>query len=95
MRFIAFLLVILLLGVTVGAAAWQPSDDDRIYDEVKKRLALDRDIKGNAFEVDVKDGVVTIQGAVAKERFRGKAEKIVKKVKGVKGVVNKLVVKES
>lgn len=70
------------------------TEDDRIYDEVSRRLAMDRDIKGNSFEIDVKEGVVTIKGFVTKEGHRGKAERIAKKVKGVKSVVNRLVVKE-
>lgn len=95
MRYIALILAFLLLGVTAGAAALQTAtDDDRIYDEVSRRLAMDRDIKGNSFEIDVKEGVVTIKGFVSKEGHRGKAERIAKKVKGVKSVVNRLVVKE-
>lgn len=95
MRSIALILAFLLLGVTAGAAAMQTiTDDDRIYDEVSRRLAMDRDIKGNSFEIDVKQGVVTIKGVVTKESHRGKAERITKRVKGVKSVVNQLVVKE-
>jgi len=87
-------LVFLLLGVTAGAALQTSSDDDRIYDEVIRRLASDRDIKGNAFEVDVKDGVVTVKGAVTRDKHRTKAERIIRKVKGVRSVVNQLVIKE-
>jgi len=87
-------LVFLLLGVTAGAALQTSSDDDRIYDEVIRRLASDRDIKGNAFEVDVKDGVVTVKGAVTRDKHRAKAERIIRKVKGVRSVVNQLVIKE-
>lgn len=94
MRFLALFLALLLLGASAGAAMQTTDQDDRIYDEVRRRLAMDRDIKGNAFEVEVKDGVVTINGVVTRERHRSKAERIVKKVKGVKGVVNRLVVKD-
>jgi osmotically-inducible protein OsmY len=47
-------------------------------------------VKGGAFTVEVKDGVVTIKGVVEKEKARVKAEKLAKKVKGVKSVVNQL-----
>lgn len=95
MRFLALLLAFLLLGVSAGAAALQDaSEDDRIYDQVIQRLAADRDIKGNAFEVAVKDGVVTVKGTVTRESHRQKAERIIKRVKGVKQVVNELVIKE-
>jgi hyperosmotically inducible periplasmic protein len=95
MRFLALLLAFLLLGVSAGAAALQDvSEDDRIYDQVIQRLAADRDIKGNAFDVTVKDGVVTVKGTVTRESHRQKAERIIKRVKGVKQVVNELVIKE-
>jgi hyperosmotically inducible periplasmic protein len=86
------LLTLLTAGVTAVFAQKQVSDD-QIYDLVRQRLANDADVKGGAFEVDVKAGVVTIRGAVEKEKFKQKAERIVKKVKGVKGVVNELKVK--
>ncbi|MCL4796039.1 MAG: BON domain-containing protein [Bryobacteraceae bacterium] len=95
MRFLALLLAFLLLGVSAGAAAMQDADeDDRIYDQVIQRLAADRDIKGNAFEVTVKNGVVTVKGTVTRESYRQRAERIIKRVKGVKQVVNELVIKE-
>lgn len=95
MRFAAFFLVLLLLGVTAGAATMQTTnEDDRIFDEVSRRLAMDRDIKGNSFEIDVKQGIVTIKGFVSKDSHRGRAERIAKRVKGVKGVVNQLAIKE-
>lgn len=70
----------------------QPSDDE-IYDQVRRKLANDPDVKGGALGVEVKEGVVTLTGAVEKEKAREKAERLTKKVKGVKGVVNQLVVK--
>jgi len=66
--------------------------DDTIYDQVRLRLASDPDVKGGAFQVDVKDGVVTLRGKVEKEKYRQKAEKIAKKVKGVKSIVNQLTI---
>jgi osmotically-inducible protein OsmY len=93
--FFSFFLAFLLLGVAAGAATMQNVDeDDRIHDEVIRRLAADRDIKGNAFEVVVKQGVVTVKGTVTKEGHRSRAERIIRKVKGVREVVNELVVKE-
>ena len=66
--------------------------DDRIYDQVRTRLATDPDVKGGAFDVTVKDGVVVIKGRVDTEKGRSKATKLSKKVKGVKEVDNELVV---
>ena len=92
MRALALVLLTLLLGMVFCAAA-QSVTDDQIYDLVRRRLAGDPDVKGGGLEVDVKDGVVTIKGAVRTEKARSKAEKLARKVKGVKSVVNQIVVK--
>ena len=71
------------------------SDDDRIYDEVRRKLANDVDVKGAGIEVAVANGVVTLSGRVHTEHGKEKAEKLTKKTKGVTSVVNKLNVAES
>jgi hyperosmotically inducible protein len=89
----AFLLTLTPLLSALPVLALQTAEDDRIYDEVRLKLVGDREVKGGAFTVDVKDGVVTIKGVVEKEKARQKAEKLAKKVKGVKSVVNQIEVK--
>jgi osmotically-inducible protein OsmY len=86
--------------VLFAAALVQPSfagqkpvvstEDDRIVDQVRMRLAGDADVKGGALEVIVKDGEVTIKGRVDTEKGKNKATKLAKKVKGVKAVDNEL-----
>jgi osmotically-inducible protein OsmY len=71
------------------------TEDDRIYDEVRRKLANDVDVKGAGFDVVVKSGVVTLSGKVHTERGKEKAEKITKKIKGVTSVQNNLTVMES
>jgi osmotically-inducible protein OsmY len=71
------------------------TEDDRIYDEVRRKLANDVDVKGAGFDVAVKNGLVTLSGKVHTERGKEKAEKITKKVKGVTSVQNNLMVMES
>lgn len=95
MRVLLVFVSALILGCFASSFALQSSsaDDDRIHDEVIRKLAMDRDIKGNTFDVEVKAGVVTVSGIVEKEGHRKKAEKLIRKVKGVKDVVNKLIVK--
>jgi osmotically-inducible protein OsmY len=88
--FIAVLLAVVLL-VPALAADKQPSDDE-LYDQVKRRLANDAEVKGGALDVEVKDGMVTIRGAVDQEKHKQRADKLVRKVKGVKGVHNQLTV---
>lgn len=68
------------------------NSDDRISDQVRMRLATDPDVKGGALDVTVKDGVVTIRGRVDTEKGKAKADKLAKKVKGVKGIDNELMV---
>ncbi len=89
-------LAVLLLGAALSAGvAAQSSDDGRITDEVRRRLAGDPDVKCGACDVDTVSGIVTIKGTVEKEKFRAKAEKLARKVKGVKGVTNELKVKNA
>jgi osmotically-inducible protein OsmY len=57
------------------------------------RLANDQVVKGGALQVDVKDGVVTLSGAVDLGEQRDKAPKLARKVKGVKEVINNITVR--
>ncbi len=82
-------LVILLCMLLVPAFADQKKDD-QIYDNVKRRLAGDPDIKGGALEVVVADGVVTVKGIVRTDRAKSKTDRVVGKVRGVTKVVNEL-----
>ncbi len=66
----------------------KPVSDDFIVDTCAQKLAADQVVKGGAIEVDVKDGVVTLKGKVEEDKQKNKAEKIAKKVSGVKSVVN-------
>jgi osmotically-inducible protein OsmY len=101
-RLLSFLLAAFL---TIPIFAQQPpaptpapvthSDDDRIYDEVRRKLANDLDVKGAGIEVAVKNGAVTLSGKVHTEHGKEKAEKLTKKTKGVTSVVNNLVATES
>ncbi len=85
---------LLLLGSLVPAlsAGQKSGTDDRIFDQVRMRLATDADVKGGNFDVNVKDGVVTLKGRVDTEKGKSRASKLAKKVKGVKQVDNELVV---
>jgi hyperosmotically inducible protein len=84
------LFVVAALLLPVAFAADKPLSDDAIYDQVKRKLANDIVVKGGGLEIEVKDGVVTLNGAVERAAQKEKAEKITKKVKGVKQVVNQL-----
>jgi osmotically-inducible protein OsmY len=93
MRIVKQLLILALLLLQAGAVmALADSADDRIYDQVRIKLANHPDVKGAAIDVTVEHGVVTLQGKVRTEKARQKAESVAGKVKGVKRVVNQLLV---
>lgn len=94
MRIVAWcVLVSLLLASGAALLAEKQVSDDEIYDNVRRRLANDAEVKGGALEVKVASGEVTLIGTVENERCRNKAEKLAKKVRGVRGVVNQLQIK--
>lgn len=83
-----------LLGSCLSAAALTAADkvvsDDTLVDKVRMKLASDPIVKGGALDVDVKDGVVTLKGALDSEKRKDKAERLARKVAGVKSVVNQI-----
>ena len=68
----------------------KPVSDDFLNDTIRRKLASDAQIKGGALEVDVKGGVVTITGKLETLKLKERTEKVIKKVPGVKSVVNKI-----
>ncbi len=90
MRILSALAVLVLLATVCQPALAQAVTDDKIHDQVLQKLAADRDVKGGGIDVEVKDGIVTLTGKVHEDKAKLKAERIVRKVKGVKEVVNKL-----
>ena len=82
--------LIILFCMLLEPAFADQKKDDQIYDNVKRRLAGDPDIKGGALEVIVADGVVTVKGIVRTDRAKIKTDRVVGKVKGVTKVVNEL-----
>jgi osmotically-inducible protein OsmY len=89
---IALSFVLFLSLVTTAAARAKNTSDDFISDSVRQKLAADQVIKGGAIDVEVKDGVVTLKGKVQEARQKSKAEKVAKKVTGVKSVVNSITI---
>jgi osmotically-inducible protein OsmY len=86
-------LVLFLTPLIASSKKDAPVTDDTIYDQVHVKLAGDPDVKsGAAIEVEVHDGVVTLKGKVKTDREKDRAERLTKKVKGVKSVNNQLVV---
>ena len=93
MRLLSVFLILSLVSVfCLPLYAQGTPTDDRIYDQVRMKLASDAVVKGGALEVQAKQGVVTLRGKVKLERQKKKAEQLTRKVKGVTKVVNDLVV---
>ena len=49
-------------------------------------------MRGGAIEVEVSEGLVTLRGKVSELKQKTKAERITKKIRGVKKVTNELVI---
>jgi osmotically-inducible protein OsmY len=94
MRILSVLTIFTLLAVAFHAspllAEKKVISDDLLYDEVRRKLANDPDVKGGALDVEVHSGAVTLKGKVETERQRTKAERLAKKVKGVTSVTNQI-----
>ena len=88
----ALLLVFVLAGTS--PAKQYPITDDSITDQVRIKLANDDVVKGGALQVDVKQGVVTLAGSVEELKQKEKAERVAKKVKGVKQVINNIALRK-
>jgi hyperosmotically inducible protein len=93
----AVLSVALTMQMSAAAPAIRPLyfadkkvSDDSLHDLVMRKLADDADVKGGGLDIDVKDGVVTLRGKLESEKQIQKAERLAKKVNGVKKVVNEI-----
>jgi osmotically-inducible protein OsmY len=92
-KFAIALLACFLLTALVMAKDPPVVTDDAISDRVRISLASDKVVGVLPFEVSVKSGVVTLTGTADTSGQRSRAEKLAKKVKGVKSVVNSITVK--
>jgi osmotically-inducible protein OsmY len=72
-----------------GPKNYQRSDD-RIREDVCERLTMDHDVDATEIEVQVQDGVVTLNGTVHERHAKRIAEDICESVRGVKDVQNHL-----
>src|SRR5215469_9328627 len=84
--------VFLITLFSSAFAASKPVDDAYLTDTIRSRLAADQTVKGGAIEVVVTNGAVVLKGTVEEDKQKSKAEKITKKVNGVKSVDNQIVV---
>jgi osmotically-inducible protein OsmY len=83
------ILSILLIAISTLLAQGN-KEDDRIYDEVRRKLADDAVVRGAGLDVVVASGKVTLKGRVRDDKAKTKATSVAKKVKGVTNVENQL-----
>src|ERR1019366_4838262 len=88
----AFLALFLMQAVCLAKDPPQITDDT-INDAVRNKLASDLLVGVLNFDVTVKQGVVTLAGSVDQKSLKSRAEKVARKVKGVKQVVNNIEIK--
>ena len=88
---IAPVLVACFLMSAVALAKDPPVvNDDTISDQVRIAFASDKVVGVLPFNVAVKNGVVTLSGTADTGNQRSRAEKLARKVKGVKQVINNI-----
>ena len=92
-KILAAFLALFLLQAVCPAKDPPQMTDDTISDAVRVKLAGDQLVGVLSFEVAVKHGVVTLSGSVDPKSLKSRAEKVAKKVKGVKKVVNNIEIK--
>jgi len=83
----------LVMALALGACSSTKSagtqvDDAAITAKVKAKLAADGDVNPFNIDVDTNEGVVTLQGRVAKDEARTKAEQLARDTDGVSRVIN-------
>ena len=87
------LIACFLLTALVQAKDPPVVNDDTITDQIRIQLASDKLVGVLSFDVSVKNGVVTLTGTADTSAQRSRAEKVAKKVKGVKSVLNSITLK--
>ena len=83
--------ILIALPLATEAVYSQAVDDGLLYDRVHRKLNNSRSLRIRNLKVEVADGVVTIDGIVRSAKLRTRAGKVAS-IKGVKRVVNRLVV---
>ena len=83
--------LLLIVLSSFPAFTQDAKSDDKIHDLVLVRLAGDQLVGGaGRIEVSVSNGVVTLKGRTETDKQKARAERLAKKVKGVKSVDNQI-----
>jgi osmotically-inducible protein OsmY len=93
--FVAIALGLVMAGCTTTQSPKRQIDDNAIHAAVTAKLATARFSNILNVDVNVTNGIVTLAGQVPNAAVRAEAEKEVRSVSGVVGVVNNLQVRKS
>ena len=88
-RLMAIVVAAALAALTVACTG---SNDPAITTAIKAQLAADDVVKAYKIDVDTRDRVVTLTGAVDSSRARERAVQIARKTEGVNNVIDNLTV---
>jgi hyperosmotically inducible periplasmic protein len=77
----------------MGASASEKIEDATVSTRVKAVLSADKQLGDSKIDVDTRNGVVTLSGAVANNQVRDHALELARNVKGVNSVNDQLAVK--
>ncbi|HYA18873.1 MAG TPA: BON domain-containing protein [Bryobacteraceae bacterium] len=72
-------------------AETEKTRDDEIALNIREALRLDNDVPDGLIDVQVQDGIATLEGTVESELQKEIAEADTKKIKGVREVINRIV----
>ena len=92
-RWAAGAIVFLMLAgcqAMTGKTAGQNVDDAAMTSRVKTALTMDKAVNLTRIDVDTSNGVVTMNGIVDTPEQKARAEDIVQRVSGVRGINNNL-----
>ena len=84
------LLTVLMLGTTIATAQVNTIKDGWLVMKVHSEFVNEDVLSGSNIDVDVKNGVVTLQGTVPSAAARARALELARKNDGVKNVVDQL-----
>lgn len=87
----------LILGLAAFGAAYaadKPVSDDQLFDQVNRSLVTDPQLGARPLQIAVQDGKVTVTGFVENEKLQKRVDKVVKKVKGVREVDNRVQIRQ-
>lgn len=87
-------LILGLAAFSAAHAADKPVSDNQLFDQVNRSLVTDPQLGARPLEVSVKDGKVTVTGFVENEKLQKRVDRVVKKVKGVREIDNRVQIRQ-